>query len=616
MAEILIRRGLPDQDLDDFGLIYDDVAGQIVGFYGQNDTEDTLTISYALGALTEIFVLAPFTKTRQRVDLGGSRRIACRPARGGDHVWQRQSGWVLGGNVTVHQEVTNPRRSSPVVLSRAYTEFFSSATTTHNVPMPATVTAGDLLDSIFLNTGTATVTATGFTSRGTQTNTDRQTHFEKSAVGTEDGTNVNHLTSANAFAIAHVRRIEAGSWSGDVADIEVTFATGTASTPNPPAHTPTGGSADYLWIVAGTKVSGTITAAPTNYTGLVNGSGGDNMGSAERVLTASTTDPGTFAGSTSAAYIAATKSIPPVGGTPATVTPATVAITATAPTAAALGAALVTPSAVAAVATSPTPVILAASIVTPAAVAAVATAPTPTIDIAPFANPDTVAAVGTVPTPGITAGAVVEPLTVDAIAAVPTPGITLDAIVNPQTVPAVATAPTPGVLAASVVTPDPVAAVADVPTPTPSIPGSGAPAVVAILATVPTPTITAGATVTPMVVAINVSVPTASIFAGVLAIIARVIGQFHRKDTNRLHLAKIGRGNRRGFRIQEGWERVSDPFVYDEHTDGLADQEATMAAVAAAWAAHAGASEATLKAAIHTALDNLGYRRPDGTRLV
>jgi len=156
-----------------------------------------------------------------------------------------------------------------------------------------------------------------------------------------------------------------------------------------------------------------------------------------------------------------------------------------------------------------------------------------------------------------------------------------------------------------------------IPTATPSVPGSAAPAVVAIFAAAPTATTAAGATVTPMVVAINVSVPTPSVFAGALAIIARVIGQFQRLDTTRLHLAKIGRGNRRGFRVDgEGWERVSDPFIFDEHIEGRGDQEATMAAVAAAWAAHAGASEATLKAAIHVALDALGYRRPDGSRLV
>lgn len=106
------------------------------------------------------------------------------------------------------------------------------------------------------------------------------------------------------------------------------------------------------------------------------------------------------------------------------------------------------------------------------------------------------------------------------------------------------------------------------------------------------------------------------LLGGTGAVTAKVIGQFHRKDTTRLHLAKIGRGNRRGYRIVEGWERVSDPFVFDEHSDGDADQEQTMVAVAAAWAAHAGSSEATLKAEIHTALDALGYRRPDGSRLV
>jgi hypothetical protein len=105
------------------------------------------------------------------------------------------------------------------------------------------------------------------------------------------------------------------------------------------------------------------------------------------------------------------------------------------------------------------------------------------------------------------------------------------------------------------------------------------------------------------------------LFTGALTIVAREIGQFHR-ITGRLHLAPILRGARRGFRLSEGWERVSDPFIYDGRDDEPGDHATTMTTVTTAWAAHAGADAATLKTAVHTALDGRGYRRPDGSRLI
>jgi hypothetical protein len=311
MAETLIRRAAPDQKDDDlnFGLIYDDTLGLIVGFYGQNNTEDRVNVSYALGALTERFSLLPNTATRQRVNLAGSRRISCRPATVADHPWQQQSGWVLGGNVTVERVFGTPRRGSPSILSAAYTEFFSSATTSHAVPMPATVDSNDGLLVGFYVASTANCWAPGFSQLADGTNTNRLYAFGKVAAGTEDGTTVDFQTTSTAFAIAHVYRVDAGTWAEVVSGFEATVSTGTSATPDPPAVTPTWGSNDMTVVPFVGKETGTVTSAPTSYTDLVNGSGGDNMGSARRSVTGTTENPGTFGGSTSAVYVAITVAI-------------------------------------------------------------------------------------------------------------------------------------------------------------------------------------------------------------------------------------------------------------------------------------------------------------------
>lgn len=320
--EVFVGRIVPSQKDDDvdIGLVYDDVTGEIVGLYGHNNTEDTIHLSLGVGARVERITLEPFTTMRQRANLPAGRRPSMRPATIADHPWQQAAGWVAGfDSVTVERVYARPERNSPVVLSEAITEFVSSESTTHNVPMPATVNPGDLLDAGSYITGSSTISASGFTLTGSQANTSgddtRLSLFAKNAVGNEDGTNVNFATSSSAFMYVTLRRIEEGSWSGDVADIEAAFATGTSTTPNPPNLAPSGGSADYLWIAWGCKdSSGTITSAPTNYTNLITGSGGANMGTARRTLEASSQDPGTFGGSSSQPYIAATEAIPPASG--------------------------------------------------------------------------------------------------------------------------------------------------------------------------------------------------------------------------------------------------------------------------------------------------------------
>ena len=95
------------------------------------------------------------------------------------------------------------------------------------------------------------------------------------------------------------------------------FAVAAASStaPNPASLTPSGGSANYLWLAvfhAGSNQP--ATGYPTNYTnGQTIGiaSSGSATASAQRALTASSEDPGAFTIASSAAWAAYTVAIKP-----------------------------------------------------------------------------------------------------------------------------------------------------------------------------------------------------------------------------------------------------------------------------------------------------------------
>lgn len=90
---------------------------------------------------------------------------------------------------------------------------------------------------------------------------------------------------------------------------------GVNTVPNPPSLTPSGGSREYLWIAVGTLRSNigssrSITGAPTNYSNLngdliANSSGHVAVGTAERTLTASSENPGSFSVDSSSSVYAA-----------------------------------------------------------------------------------------------------------------------------------------------------------------------------------------------------------------------------------------------------------------------------------------------------------------------
>ncbi len=206
---------------------------------------------------------------------------------------------------------------------------FTTNTTAHNVTMPSTVDAGDLLVVLFTNDGNATVTTpAGWTAPATNTalgntNQVRGSVYVKDAAGTEDGANVDFVTSATEQAAAQVYRIPAAKWDGTIANVEVASLaiTGTTAAPNPPSLNPGGwGTENTLWLsyVAGS----THTAVTTFPTSHINGyhitgtasTAGASVTATQRVIAAAAEDPGAYAMASAQASSAFTIGIRPASG--------------------------------------------------------------------------------------------------------------------------------------------------------------------------------------------------------------------------------------------------------------------------------------------------------------
>ena len=203
----------------------------------------------------------------------------------------------------------------PVVQDVTETTVASSSTT-HNISMPATVNAGDILLTIFCwsNTAHTTTTPSGWTAISVGSG---MSAFGKVASGSEDGTTVNFVTSLANTAVAQVYRLT-GTY-GDVSldTIEVAQASGTSTTPNPPNLNPANWDvAETLWIAA-TRVSKsggyTVSVYPSGYSNDLLTASGSNpqIAAARKESSSSSENPGTFTVDTSASWLAFTIAIRP-----------------------------------------------------------------------------------------------------------------------------------------------------------------------------------------------------------------------------------------------------------------------------------------------------------------
>ena len=213
-----------------------------------------------------------------------------------------------------------PVLAAPVVTSVTETAF-GTDTPNHNVTMPATVNAGNLLIVLFTNDGDATVTTPTGWSLLASNNTGshvRLSVYYKIAVGTEGGTTVNFVTSASEQAAAQVYRIT--DWHGTTPPEISTAATNTTAAPNPASLDPVGwGVTDTLWLaVAGQDrgdQSGTTTY-PASYDYGISTLSANNTAScrtlsARRALAAASEDPGAFTIPASEQWVAFTIAVRP-----------------------------------------------------------------------------------------------------------------------------------------------------------------------------------------------------------------------------------------------------------------------------------------------------------------
>jgi hypothetical protein len=161
---------------------------------------------------------------------------------------------------------TNVLLPTPQVQGAPTATPFGSGTN-HNVGMPATVNAGDLLLILFVRSGTSTVTTpAGWTRIDGGAGSDMSRIYKKVADGTEGGTTVNVTTSVAETGAAQALRCT--RWYGTAAGVEIAGSTlnGPSTNPDPISLSPSWGVDRTLWIAAEFSTGNPgVTVYPTNF---------------------------------------------------------------------------------------------------------------------------------------------------------------------------------------------------------------------------------------------------------------------------------------------------------------------------------------------------------------
>jgi hypothetical protein len=171
--------------------------------------------------------------------------------------------------------------------------------TAHDVAMPAGVVSGELL-LVFQSvdgSGAVSIVTSGWTAR-------QQLTIDGAGVfgvysKTSDGTETTFQTSTAASESGSGIALRISGWSALEVDVGTTATgTGTSSDMDPPSFSPTGGSADYLWIAAcgWDQAVGVVGTFPTGYTGGLDSADGATTASAGvavsfKTATAASEDP-------------------------------------------------------------------------------------------------------------------------------------------------------------------------------------------------------------------------------------------------------------------------------------------------------------------------------------
>lgn len=215
--------------------------------------------------------------------------------------------------------------ASPVIEETVVSANPTTAATAHTVTLPA-ATAGQLL-LIIADKGSTAATITdniGLTELVDENLANGLYIAYRQMDGSEPATGT-LTTSAITRLVEVAYRISGAANPATQAPEVGTVATGTSTTPDPPAAVMTGGSKDYLVIalfgMAGEQADDNtlVTTFPTNYTlgqaektcGIVGTNLGGMLGAAARALTASAENPGTFTAIDNAAWRAQTVTVHP-----------------------------------------------------------------------------------------------------------------------------------------------------------------------------------------------------------------------------------------------------------------------------------------------------------------
>jgi len=365
----------------------------------------------------------------------------------------------------------------------------------------ASSTTSGNLGLVFVTTdNSTTISLSGYTQVAILNNSTHCTAavFKRELTGSDDGT----------FTISPSVR---GSWifveyegSPDIANVEATTGTGAGSNADPPSHTPSGGSDDYLYeAFAGIDRSAAASAAPSGYSGFLSENPGSGASATTNIAYKSTTsstseNPGTFT-SSSEDYVVMTVSIPPASaGTSVTVNPSTLSATSSvqAPTLDLISNATVTPSVLSATTSVQAPTVSAEihETATPSVLSATSSVETPTVSLASNATvtPSVLTVTSGVQTPTVTA--------IQNATATPT-------VLNSETV---LNAPTVSAEVSTTVTPSTLSATSSVEAPTVStgLNDEVTPSVLTATASVNEPSfdIVQSATATPSVLSASASV--------------------------------------------------------------------------------------------------------------
>lgn len=202
--------------------------------------------------------------------------------------------------------------------------------TSHVFVLPSGVAENDLL-LIFAGSGldTAAITKPGDWNElynGLYQTTMHAGAWWKKAGASESNPTFTTAASSQVSYVAY--RVNA--WDQASTPAFGTPVSGTSTTPNPPACTPSWGALDTLWIAVahGDSVE-TVTAIPTSYSNGVHEETAYTQGTARRELNAASEDPATFTFSVNDQWVATTIGIRPAaaaGGTAALTGTATSAL--------------------------------------------------------------------------------------------------------------------------------------------------------------------------------------------------------------------------------------------------------------------------------------------------